>query len=307
MTQSIRVIAVIGPTASGKTAVGMQLAQRIGGEIISVDSMQVYRWMDIGTAKPSPEMRAAVPHHLIDILNPDEAYNAGKFTEDADNIIHQLVKREKPAILLGGTNLYLKALIHGIIPIPVVSISIKTIVQGIYDSGGVEACYEELNQVDPRSAEKLHPNDVSRIMRALGVVMETGTSIQEYQDQHRFEEDRYQVLTIGLQWPRDTLYKRINHRVISMVDEGLIEEVESLLERGYHPELPSMKSIGYRQTCQFLNGEIDKGEMIAEIQQKSRHYAKKQLTWHRNEPEIEWLDEGKLTETVFSTVVSFLG
>jgi tRNA dimethylallyltransferase len=306
LTLPVRVIAVIGPTASGKTAVGIQLAQRIGAEIISVDSMQVYRWMDIGTAKPSLEMRAAVPHHLIDILDPDEAYNAGKFADDADTIIQQLAQQEKPAILLGGTNLYLKALIHGIIPTPTVSTSIKTTIQALYDSGGVEACYEELKQVDPKSAVKLHPNDISRITRALGVMMETGISIQDLQDQHRFLEDKYQVLMIGLKWDRTKLYERINQRVMHMVDEGLIQEAEGLQERGYDSELPSMKSIGYKQTFQYLNGKIGRDEMIADIQQKSRHYAKKQLTWYRNDPNVMWLQEDKLNEATFATVDSFL-
>lgn len=299
-------MAVIGPTASGKTAVGIQLAQRIGGEIISVDSMQVYRWMDIGTAKPSAEMRAAVPHHLIDILDPDEVYNAGKFSTDADTIIQYLHQSGKPAILLGGTHLYLRTLIHGIIQIPTISKAVKDAIQEILKDGGVSGCYDQLRRLDSKSADKLHPNDISRILRALEVIMETGSSIQDFQSAHRFKENRYQVLNVGIQWPRDVLYERINTRVLSMVDSDLVKEAKDLLKRGYNSDLPPLKSIGYKQTFQYLNNEISLDEMIADIQQKSRHYAKKQITWYRNRQDIHWLKEGILTEETGSIIDAFL-
>lgn len=306
MSELARIIAVIGPTASGKTEIGLKLARKIDGEIVSVDSMQIYRGMDIGTAKPSARMRAEIPHHLIDILNPDQSYNAGLFAEDADRIISQLGKQNKPAILLGGTNLYLKTLIHGLIPVPEISSEIKQEIQRLLQEKGLAHCYRQLQTLDPLSAQKLHPNDISRISRALAVVMETGRSIQAFQEQHRFNQERYRVLLIGARWPRDELYQRINRRVILMAEEGLVEETESLLEQGYSSELPSLKSIGYKQAVAFLNNKISRSDMIADIQQKSRHYAKKQLTWHKNDPDVQWLNGNLIDETTVTGVRRFL-
>ncbi|MBU2644301.1 tRNA (adenosine(37)-N6)-dimethylallyltransferase MiaA [bacterium] len=306
MLEPARIIAVVGPTASGKTETGLTLAHRIGGEIISVDSMQIYRWMDIGTAKPSAEMRAEIPHHLIDICNPDELYNAGQFSLDADRVITQLQERSKIPILLGGTNLYIKSLIHGIIPVPVISTDIKRNIQTLLAEKGLAHCYQQLQALDPKSAAKLHPNDVSRVSRALAVVMETGRSIQEFQEQHRFSQERYKVLFIGTCWPRDILYQRINQRVLAMVAAGLVDEAESLLWRGYSSELPSMKSIGYKQAFSFLDDKISHSEMVAGIQQKSRHYAKKQLTWYRNDPEVRWLNGNTIDDATYAAVWRFL-
>ncbi len=306
MSELARIIAVIGPTASGKTEVGLQLARQIDGEIISADSMQVYRLMDIGTAKPSVQMQAEVPHHLIDILNPDDSYNAGQFAEDADQVISELQQHNKPAILLGGTNLYIKALIHGIVHVPEISPKVKQGIQSQLKDKGLSFCYQRLQQLDPLSAQKLHPNDVSRISRALAVVTETGHSILEYQQQHGFNQERYKVLFIGTRWPRDILYQRINQRVLLMIEGGLIDEAESLLWRGYSSDLPSMKSIGYKQAYAFLDDQISQGDMIADIQQKSRHYAKKQLTWYKNSPDVHWLQGNVIDESALAKVKRFL-
>ncbi|MCP4750297.1 MAG: tRNA (adenosine(37)-N6)-dimethylallyltransferase MiaA [Proteobacteria bacterium] len=306
METPIRIVAVIGPTASGKTEIGFNLARKIGGEIVSVDSMQIYRWMDIGTAKPSLEMRSAVPHHLIDILDPDESYNAGKFVTDADHVIHTLERKKKPAILLGGTNLYLKSLIHGIIPVPEISTDVKRQVQKLLEEEGVAGCYQKLDQLDAKSAESLHANDVSRISRALEVVLETGKSIRDFQHQHRFHQQRYDVFFIGTHWPRETLYQRINQRVLNMVEEGLVEEAENLLWRGYSTDLPPLKSIGYKQAFLFLNNQLDHDEMIADIQQKSRHYAKKQITWYKKDQRIHWIDTNEMTDKTYTEVMGHL-
>ncbi len=306
MSELARIIAVIGPTASGKTEVGLKLARKIDGEIISVDSMQVYRWMNIGTAKPSAQMQAEVPHHLIDILNPDDSYNAGQFAKDADQVIAKLRRQNKPSILLGGTNLYIKALIHGIIPVPEISPEIKRGIQSQLREKGLLFCYQQLQQLDPLGAQQLHPNDVARISRALAVVTETGHSILEYQQQHGFNQERYKVLFIGTHWPRDVLYQRINQRVLLMVEEGLIDEAENLLWRGYSSVLPSMKSIGYKQAVAFLDNQINHAGMITDIQQKSRHYAKKQLTWYRNSPDVHWLQGNVIDEPALAKVKRFL-
>ena len=306
MPELARIVAVIGPTASGKTEVGLKLAREIDGEIISVDSMQVYRWMDIGTAKPSVQMQAEVPHHLIDILNPDDSYNTGQFVEDADQVITKLQQDNKRSILLGGTNLYIKALVHGIIIVPEISPEIKQGIQSQLRDKGLPYCYQQLQQLDPLGAQKLHPNDVSRISRALEVVTETGHSILEYQQHHGFNQERYKVLFIGTRWPRDVLYQRINQRVLLMIEEGLIDEAESLLWRGYSSDLPSMKSIGYKQAYAYLDNQINHAEMVSDIQQKSRHYAKKQLTWYRNNPDVHWLQGNVIDEPALAKVKRFL-
>ncbi len=306
MTSRIRIIAVIGPTASGKTEIGLKLAQRTGGEIISVDSMQIYRWMDIGTAKPTPEMRTSVPHHLIDILNPNQDYNSGKFASDADDIIQTLHSQGKPAILVGGTGLYFRALVHGIIPVPTISDSIKQEIRRMSSEKGTVYCHEKLSQLDSESAEKLHPNDISRISRALEVVMETGKSIQGFQQQHQFQQKRYDVLYLGANWSRDVLYDRINSRVYQMVNDGLIEEVKTLKKMGYQSDLPSLNSIGYKQAFAHINGKLSLEEMRADIQQKSRHYAKKQITWYRKDQSIQWLDKNNLGKETLISVDKFL-
>jgi len=306
LSELARIIAVIGPTASGKTKIGLNLAHKIDGEIISVDSMQIYRGMDIGTAKPSAQMRAEIPHHLIDILNPDQSYSAGLFAEDADRTIAQLGTQNKSAILLGGTNLYIKTLIRGIIPVPAISSNVKQEIQSLLNKKGLAHCYQKLQSLDPRSAQKLHPNDMSRISRALAVMMETGRSIQTFQELHSFNQERYKVLFIGPRWPRDILYERINQRVLMMVEEGLVDEAENLLWRGYSSELPSMKSIGYKQAFAFLDNKISCSEMVADIQQKSRHYAKKQLTWHKNDHDVHWLNGNVIDEAAIAKVKRFI-
>ncbi len=305
MTEQVRIVAIVGPTGSGKTEIGIRLAEKLGGEIISVDSMQIYRWMDIGTAKPTPEMRAIIPHHLIDFLDPDQPYNAGKFAADADAIISQLCRQNKPSILVGGTALYLRALINGIIPVPDISPTIRQEVRGLIAQQGIQAAYNRLKELDSKSADKLHPNDISRISRALEVVLETGNSIQDYQKEHGFQQQRYNVLYLGPQWPRDVLYHRINIRVEQMIKDGLVDEVESLLKMGYDTHLAPLNSIGYKQTIQYIQRKIDLGEMIRDIQKKSRHYSKKQLTWYKKDQNIRWLDENKLSQQDIDVVEQF--
>jgi tRNA dimethylallyltransferase len=306
LKESVRIVAVIGPTAAGKTDIGITLAQETGSEVISVDSMQIYRWMDIGTAKPPPELLAKIPHHLIDILYPDQDYNAGMFANDADAIINQLGQQGKTAVLVGGTGLYLRALINGIIEVPEISLKIRNSVRTLASEKGVGECYLKLKELDPKSADKLHPHDISRVTRALEVVLETGHSIQEYQANHRFQQHRYQVYYIGTTWPREVLYDRINKRVKLMIERGLVNETRGILEMGYSESLPSLNSIGYKQAVAFLRDKMSKDEMITDIQQKSRHYAKKQVTWYKKDRSIPWVEGNRLGSEEIKAIKRFL-
>ncbi|MBC8342455.1 MAG: tRNA (adenosine(37)-N6)-dimethylallyltransferase MiaA [Bacteroidetes bacterium] len=302
----LKVIAIIGPTASGKTSLGIQLANLLKGEIISADSMQIYQFMDIGTAKPTPEELQAAPHHLINIIFPDSPYNAGMFVDQADAVIKSIDQQNKIPIILGGTSLYVKTLIDGMIGATEAPADIKTKIQEDIREKGLEHCYAQLKSLDPESAAELHANDVSRIVRALEVFLTTGQSIKTLQKKHRFADRRYQPFFIGLDWPREVLYQRINERVKIMVEQGLVKETAGLLKKGYHKKLPALNSIGYRQAVAFIEGKMTHDEMIADIQQKTRRYAKKQMTWYRKNEEINWLEGNQLTSTMLDKIYKFI-
>ncbi|MCP4295416.1 MAG: tRNA (adenosine(37)-N6)-dimethylallyltransferase MiaA [Proteobacteria bacterium] len=282
-------IAVIGPTASGKTKLGIQLAQMLNAEIISADSMQIFRRMDIGTAKPTKSEQLEIVHHLIDILEPTQSYNAGLFAQDAENIAKDIKSRGKNTILLGGTNLYLKALIHGIIDVPDTSHDVDQMIKLHLREKGVRGCHQWLSEVDSRTAAKLHPNDIARVVRALEVYLTTGNSIQDFHKNHGFSINNFKVFYIGYNFTRDELYSRINQRVDKMFEQGFISEVKSLLSEGLSSELQSMKSIGYKQVISYISGKFTYQEMIDDIKIKSRRYAKKQLTWLKKTPDIHFL------------------
>jgi len=302
----LKIIAIIGPTASGKTSLGIQLANLYSGEIISADSMQIYQYMDIGTAKPTPEELQAAPHHLIDIIPPDAPFNAGMFVEYADRAIQMIKQQDKIPIVLGGTSLYVRTLIDGMIGAPEAPPDIKKKIQQDIEAKGLEYCHQQLKVLDPESALELHVNDISRIVRALEVYLTTGQSIKTLQKEHRFQDLRYQAFYIGLDWPREVLYQRINERVKIMVQQGLIEETEGLLKKGYSKKLPALNSIGYRQAGLYLEGKMTEDEMIADIQQKTRRYAKKQMTWYRKKSEIHWLEGNQLNPEIQSAIAEFL-
>ena len=285
---------------------GIQLAQALGGEILSADSRQIYRYMDIGTAKPTPKERAAIPHHLIDILEPEQPYSAGKFVADADRVITRLVRNQTPCIILGGTSLYIRALMRGIVSVPTTPPDLKKEIFDMVAQQGLSACFDKLKRLDPKSAKILHPNDISRICRALEVVLHTGRSIRDFQGEHRFQTERYKGYYLGIWWERDVLYDRINRRVNMMVQDGLIDEVAALIGKGYHKFLPAMRSIGYKQAVQYLAGSMTKEEMLRDIQQKTRRYAKKQITWCRRNKDINWLHQNKVTDPAKGEIFAFL-
>ena len=283
----IPLLAIVGPTGVGKTDVGIFLAERLQGEIVNFDSVQVYRYLDIGTAKPTPEERQRVPHHLLDFLEPDEEFNAAKFVALADQAIAKLHAEGKQPILVGGTGLYLKALLHGLFEVGDVS-SIREELKACLQREGLTALYEELKRVDPLSAQKIPPSDRVRILRALEVFYATGRPFSALAQEHAFAQRRYPCLKIGLFLPREELYRRLDARVDKMLAAGLVEEVQALLARGFSPELKPLQAIGYRQIVAYLQGKIPFEEAVRLIKRDTRRYAKRQLTWFRADPEVKW-------------------
>jgi len=283
-----KIVVIGGPTASGKSALGMELAGCFGAEIINADSMQVYRYMDIGTAKPSAKERKLVRHHLIDILYPDEEFSAALFQEEAQQVIADVGARGTRAMVVGGTGLYIKALTAGLIRGGEVDPAIRSRLQAEAQSGGREGLYGRLQEVDPITAGRLHPHDTYRIIRALEVYERTGRPISALRQRHRFQEGPYQCLKIGLQMGREELYGRIDRRVDGMIEQGLKEEVRRLLEMGYAPSLKAMQSLGYKQITAHLEGEYDLAEATGLIKRDTRRYARRQITWFKADPEIQW-------------------
>ncbi|MBF0277640.1 MAG: tRNA (adenosine(37)-N6)-dimethylallyltransferase MiaA [SAR324 cluster bacterium] len=298
-----KIIAVVGPTASGKSELALYLAQALGGEIICTDSMQVYQKMDIGTAKPTAAEQALIPHHQLDLVKPDAHYSAGCYERDVGNILKRLHKQNKPAILVGGTGLYFRCTVFGICQIPEIPPEIKEEVNAWHEQG-LGKCFEKLQELDPVSSSKLHKNDTARILRALEVVLHTGQSIQSYQQEHGFKTPKYSVFSVAYRHERENLYHLINQRTHVMLNAGLVEEVRALLEE-YPPTLIPLQAIGYFQVVQYLENRMKIEEMVEKIQQKTRNYAKRQLNWFKNDEEIRWFSYGE-KKPILNQVKSFL-
>jgi tRNA dimethylallyltransferase len=278
----------VGPTAVGKTALSLALAKEFDGEIISGDSMQVYRGMDIGTAKVSPEERREVPHHLIDIIDPDTPFSVQEFQQLAREKIAEISRRGHLPILVGGTGLYIEAVTHEYdMPHVPENPELRAKLKRFAETEGKERLHGRLALADPVAAAKLHPNDVRRIIRALEVYYVTGKPISEMKGKGN---SPYDSLWIGLTMPRELLYERINERVDRMVAQGLVDEVKKLKERGYHLGLTSMQAIGYKEIISYLNGEMTLEQAISLIKKGTRKYAKRQLSWFRRLSEIHWFD-----------------
>ncbi len=287
MTASI--FAIVGPTGTGKTGLSLALAQRLGAEIVNCDSRQIYRGLDIGSAKPPLEVRRHVPHHLFDVADPNEVFDCARYTEMARAAIKEIQGRGRSAILVGGTGLYLKALRYGLFPGPPRDDALRSeLVAREEDSPGT--LHHELCEVDPPSAARLHPNDRVRIVRALEVHRLTGKQLSSWQDEHRFTGDEVPMKVFGLGRPREELYQRLDERCRAMIDHGLIEEVRELLDAGYAPELPALRSIGYREVTDYLRRVTDLEEAIQRMTRATRRFAKRQLTWFHADPTLQWLD-----------------
>ncbi|KAB2891285.1 MAG: tRNA (adenosine(37)-N6)-dimethylallyltransferase MiaA [Desulfobulbaceae bacterium] len=285
------ILILVGPTAIGKTAMSLAIAERFGCEIVSVDSMQVYRFMDIGTAKASPSERARVRHHIIDIIDPDEQYDAARFAADAKVAIADIHRRDRIPLLTGGTGLYLRALLEGIFECLPADHDIRMNLQQRIVDEGPERLFSELVACDPVTASRIHVNDRHRLVRALEVYRVTGIpwSIHlERQKSTDFASDSANMLQIGLTCDRPALYQRINQRCLKMIEYGLEEEVRGLLEQGYRKDLPSMRSLGYRHMLNYLDKTWTMAEVVNYLARDTRRYAKRQYTWFNANHSIEW-------------------
>ncbi len=292
---SAPVLVLVGPTAIGKTALSLEIADKFGCEIISVDSMQVYRYMDIGTAKPDAEERRRVRHHLIDIVLPDEQYNAARFVSDALAAMDEIFGRGRIPLLTGGTGLYLDALTRGLFKAVPISTGMRERMRQRLEREGREALHAELGRVDPDSAGRIHVNDTQRLLRALEIYHATGLPwslhLERQQQQRRIRFSR--ILQICLTCDRDRLYRRIEERAGLMLQRGLVEEVEHLVDRGYSPRLPSMQAIGYRHVNRYLAGDWTLEQTRGYLVRDTRRYAKRQLTWFRKNTDLVWCEQGE--------------
>ncbi len=281
---------ICGPTAAGKTELSLSLAEAFQLEIVSADSRQVYRTMDVGTAKPTRAERARVPHHLIDVVWPDQFFNVSRYLQLAHAAIDDIRERGRRPLLVGGTGLYIRALTEGLLRAPGADHALRRQLTKRAEAEGVEVLHQLLSEVDSVTAAKLHPNDRLRIIRALEVFEQSGRPLSAFQQEHRFSDRPYQTLKIGLAVERDLLYSRINERAERMFEAGLLTETRTLLEAGYSETLKTLQTIGYRQALQVLLGKMTPAEALEGLQRATRRYARQQMTWLRRDRTIKWLD-----------------
>ena len=296
-----RCIIIAGPTATGKTALSVSLAQDFDGEIVNADSMQVYRGMDIGTAKPTYEEQKGIPHHLLNVVNPDEGFNAARYRSMALPVVSDIVSRQKACFVTGGTGLYIKSLTKGLFHCPPSDMEFRDTLNRQCETDGLHVLFEKIEHLDPESAKKIHPNDKLRIIRALEIAHLTDHRPSELIKNHNFSDTPLNTLKICLDSDREELYRRINQRSLDMITNGLAEETENLLKKGYSPELKPMQSIGYIHMVNHLQGKWSLEETIHNIQRDTRRYAKRQFTWFRGDPEYVWVgseDWGRIQKNV---------
>jgi len=286
-----RLLAIVGPTATSKTEVGILLAEMLGGEIISADSMQVYRGLDIGTAKPTAEQRRRVPHHLIDIIDPDQPFSVAAYQELADQALDDIAGRGKLPVLVGGSGLYVRAMVGGLdLPVAPPDPELRRRLEEEGRRRGGEALHARLVSVDPVAAKRIHPHNTRRVIRALEVYEQTGRPISQWWRLDDERKERYNARQFGLTVPRAELYQRIEERVDRMLSDGLVEEVSRLLGQGYGEDLVSMKGLGYAQVVEHLRGEVSLEEAVRRLKRDTRRFAKRQLTWFGADRRVEWVD-----------------
>lgn len=295
------IICIAGPTASGKTALAVELAKVTNGEVVSCDSMQVYRHMDIGTAKPTVKEMQGIPHHMLSVAQPWEDYSVSRYCKAATPIVDDILSRGKTAIIAGGTGLYMDALIKGNDFAPYPATGRREELEELAERQGIESVLQMLEKVDPESAKRLHPSDRKRIIRAMEVYLETGQTITEHNKRTQAIPPKYTPVWFGLEdMDRAQLYSRIDRRVDAMLEAGLIQEIRNLLDMGIPEKCTAMQAIGYKEFVDSLKGLCSIEQAAAQVQQASRHYAKRQLTWFRKNPNIHWLrrETGETTEEI---------
>jgi tRNA dimethylallyltransferase len=305
-------VVILGPTASGKSALAIWLAERFSGEVVSCDSVAVYRHFEIGTAKPSREDRSRVPHHLIDVAEPSEAFTAGEYARRARAVLSEIARRGHLPIVVGGTGLYLRALLEGLFPGPQRSDELRERLRAYASEKGPDYLHRLLQRLDRESASKIHANDAAKLIRAIEVCMATRAPMSElWQERGRDPLLGFRILRIGLNPAREKLYERINERAARMFDDGLVAETQSLLHQfGDARAITPMHSLGYDQAGQCIRGELGLAQAVAAAQQGQRNYAKRQMTWFRREPDVAWLegfgDDATIEEQAAAMVASEL-
>lgn len=301
-----KIVVICGPTGIGKTDISIRLAEAFGGEIVGVDSMQVYRHMDIGTAKPGKEELARVRHHMIGVVDPAVPYDAARYAADARAATALIHKQNKIAFVVGGTGLYIKALIHGLFESRSSDPDLREKLNHEAETRGGDWMYRRLISVDPDAAGRIHPNDAYRIIRAIEIYELTGRPMSKVQQSHGFLENIFDAFKICLGIERDVLYERINRRVDIMLEQGLEDEVRGLLERGYSRALKPMQSIGYRHMTDLIDGRMTDDEAVRTMKRDTRRYAKRQFTWFRKDSEMVWVSPDRFDE-IRERIATFLG
>jgi len=300
-----KIVYLVGPTGAGKTEAALSVASAVQAEIVSADSMLVYRYLDIGTAKPTLEQRGRIRHHLIDVVEPDQLFDAAQFRARALEAIQAIWSRGNNVVVCGGTGLYLRVLDRGLFPGPGRDAGMRDELQERIRRYGLAHLFGELRRVDPASAERIEPRNERRVIRALEVFLLTGKPLSAWHREHQCEKSAFEILKVGLERPRSRLYARINKRCEEMRRAGLLDEVAGLLERGYAPDLPSLKGVGYRQMVRHLAGELGFEDAMALMQRDTRRLAKRQFTWFRAETDIVWVPADDLAR-IQTTCLSFL-
>ncbi|HUI45083.1 MAG TPA: tRNA (adenosine(37)-N6)-dimethylallyltransferase MiaA [Nitrospirota bacterium] len=302
------ILIIAGPTAVGKTDASLLLAQEFGAEIVSADSMQIYRGMDIGTAKPTPEQRKLVYHHLIDVVEPNQPYSVGDYLRDARAALNGIIASGGLPIVVGGTGLYLRALTRGLFSGPPADLDMRERLLRRESEGQPGTLYSDLIRVDPESAIKIHPNDLRRTVRALEVYYLKDRKLSDFQREHAFKEKPFRFHLVFLVRSRSELYPRIERRVDRMIESGLEAEVKTLMDRGYGPELASMQGLGYKHFLNHFLGKTSREEAVALLKRDTKRYAKRQFTWFRREPATVWIDitglsyAGEISERIKKSV-----
>jgi tRNA dimethylallyltransferase len=293
-----KIVVICGPTGVGKTGFAIRLARQIGGEIVGADSMQIYRGMDIGTAKPTAAEQAAVPHHMVDIVDPGEDFDAAEYGRRAEICVSALISAGKTPFVVGGTGFYIKALVYGLADAAASDSRVHDRLAAELERTSPQSMHQRLSRVDPQSALRIHPNDTFRILRALEVYHLTGRPLTAHHNDHGFARVRFDALRIGLTLPREELYAQIDRRVDAMLDQGLVAEVRALLAKGVDPRLKSMQSLGYRHMADYLQGRLSWDEAVRTLKRDHRRYAKRQMTWFGADNLVQWLQPDQFPEAV---------